>query len=153
MNREILKELMLLSASATPGDWRMIYYDCGDTPHYDHNGPCPGIFSDTEDAAIIHWDGFKQEYWSAANGNQKQIEANAKLIALMCSENFRNEIISLIKNSRENVPYTPDEIEIQQRALERKLISLDDLLKFDRDERIEIALAALLLDKKINQEK
>lgn len=66
----------------TPGPWWVSYYDCGDQPHYDHNGPCPSIQApDSEDCAIVHWDGFKQQYWSSANGNQKQIEANANLIA------------------------------------------------------------------------
>lgn len=66
----------------TPGPWRVVCYDAGDTPHYDHNGPCPLIAApDEEDCAVVHWDGFKQRYWSSANGNQRQIEANARAIA------------------------------------------------------------------------
>ncbi|MEN9419847.1 MAG: hypothetical protein RI988_3468 [Pseudomonadota bacterium] len=66
----------------TPGPWRVIHYDAGDRPYRDHNGPCPGIFaSEEQDCSIVHWDGFKQKHWSSANGNQKQIEANARLIA------------------------------------------------------------------------
>lgn len=66
----------------TPGPWSVFYYDAGDADHYDHNGPCPSIQApDDQDCAIVHWDGFKQKYWSSANGNQKQIEANARLIA------------------------------------------------------------------------
>ena len=72
-----------LSAKATPGEWTVCVYDCGDTPHYDHNGPCPSIQSESEDCAVVHWDGFKQEYWSSANGNQKQIEANAAFIVAL----------------------------------------------------------------------
>jgi hypothetical protein len=66
----------------TPGPWRVVYYDCGDRDYYDHGGPCPSIEApQSEDCGIVHWDGFKQQYWSSANGNQKQIEANARLIA------------------------------------------------------------------------
>lgn len=68
--------------NTTPGPWRVIFYDAGDCDHYDHNGPCPSIQApDEQDCAIVHWDGFKQQYWSSANGNQRQIEANAHLIA------------------------------------------------------------------------
>lgn len=66
----------------TPGPWGVIYYDAGDQDHYDHNGPCPLIAApEDQDCAIVHWDGFKQKFWSSANGDQKQIEANADLIA------------------------------------------------------------------------
>lgn len=69
-------------AEFTDGPWRVVNYDCGDKSYYDHNGPCPSIVApDDQDCAIVHWDGFKQAYWSSANGNQKQIEANARLIA------------------------------------------------------------------------
>lgn len=75
-------ELKKLAEAATPGPWHVVYYDAGDKPHRDHNGPCPGIFASEElDCAIIHWEGFKQEYWSSANGSQKQIQTNAELIA------------------------------------------------------------------------
>lgn len=78
------EELEGLAAKATPGDWRVFYYDCGDCAHYYHNGPCPSIMADKEqDCAVVHWDGFKQKYWSAANGNQGQIEANAALIVAL----------------------------------------------------------------------
>lgn len=80
MTPEQIAELEALEKAATPGEWVRIYYDAGDYDHYDMNGPCPGIFSEQEDCGIIHWDGFKQKYWSSANGNQKQIEANADLI-------------------------------------------------------------------------
>jgi len=66
----------------TPGPWHVVYYDAGDCDYYDHNGPCPSVQApDEQDCAIVHWDGFKQKYWSSANGNQRQIEANARLIA------------------------------------------------------------------------
>ena len=68
--------------NGTPGPWSVVDYDCGDAPHYDHNGSCPSIQApDNEDCAIVHWDGFKQKYWSACNGNQRQIETNARAIA------------------------------------------------------------------------
>ena len=67
---------------ATKGPWRVVEYDAGDTAHYDHNGPCPSIQApDDQDCAIVHWDGFKQKYWSSANGNQREITANAAMIA------------------------------------------------------------------------
>lgn len=69
-------------AKFTKGPWSVFFYDCGDKSHYDHNGPCPSIVApDDLDCDIVHWDGFKQEYWSSANGNQSQIVANAHLIA------------------------------------------------------------------------
>ena len=72
----------LIKGGHTPGPWKVSFYDCGDRDYYDHNGPTPSIQApDDQDCAIVHWDGFKQEYWSSANGNQKQIEANARLIA------------------------------------------------------------------------
>lgn len=77
-------ELERLLAAATEGPWRVIYYDCGDLDYYDHGGPCPLIEAAKEqDCAVVHWDGFKQKYWSSANGNQRQIEANAALICFL----------------------------------------------------------------------
>ena len=70
-----------MSARHTPGPWSVVYYDCGDRDYYDHNGPCPSVTAENSDCAIVHWDGFKQRHWASANGNQKQIEANAHLIA------------------------------------------------------------------------
>ena len=71
-----------MSGAHTPGPWSVCYYDAGDRDYYDHMGPCPSIQApDDQDCAIVHWDGFKQKYWASANGNQKQIEANARLIA------------------------------------------------------------------------
>ena len=75
-------ELARLAEAATPGPWTVFDYDCGDKPHYDHNGPCPSIQAPVDqDCAIVHWDGFKQEYWSSANGDPRRIEANAAFIA------------------------------------------------------------------------
>jgi hypothetical protein len=80
MDNDKLAELL---AAATPGPWWVCEYDAGDVDYYDHNGPCPSVQApEDQDCAVIHWDGFKQEYWSSANGNQKQITANAALIAM-----------------------------------------------------------------------
>ena len=87
----LLETLRALAPVVTPGEWTICVYDCGGTPHYDHNGPCPSVQSDSEDCGIVHWDGFKQEYWSSANGNQKQIEANAEAICLL-----RNSLPTII---------------------------------------------------------
>ena len=78
MTTDLLETLRALAPVVTPGEWTICVYDC-----YDHNGPCPSVQSDSEDCAIVHWDGFKQKYWSSANGNQKQIEANAEAICLL----------------------------------------------------------------------
>lgn len=74
-------EVEVKTGKYTPGPWRVVFYDAGDREHYDHNGPCPSIWADDHDCSVLHWDGFKQKYWSSANGNQNQIEANARLIA------------------------------------------------------------------------
>ena len=78
MTTDLLETLRALAPVVTPGEWTICVYDC-----YDHNGPCPSVQSDSEGCAIVHWDGFKQKYWSSANGNQKQIEANAEAICLL----------------------------------------------------------------------
>lgn len=96
---EKLKELL---AKATLGPWEAFEYDCGDVSWYDHNGPCPGIFAPDQDCGIVHWDGFKQQYWSSANGNQKQIEANAALIVAAVN----------------TLPELLDEVERLQRSIE-----------------------------------
>lgn len=65
----------------TPGPWRIVPYDAGDVSEW-------GIYtpmidgSEEADRAVVHWAGFKQKYWQSADGNQKEIEANADLIAM-----------------------------------------------------------------------
>ena len=74
----------------TPLPWHVVEYDAGDCAHYDHNGPCPGIFPDDKyDTCVIHWDGFKQQYWSSANGDQRQIKANAAFIVRACNSHYQ----------------------------------------------------------------
>lgn len=59
----------------TPGPWNVTIDDCGPLAGR------PGIFaSDELDCAIVHWDGFIQQYWRSARGD-KEIHANARLIA------------------------------------------------------------------------
>lgn len=91
-----LDEIERLLAAATPGEWSTCIYDAGDCDHYDHNGPCPSVQAESADCAIVHWDGFKQEYWSSANGNQRQIEANAALIVVA-----RNSLPAMLTEIRE----------------------------------------------------
>ncbi len=79
---DLVKQAREALDGVTEGPWSVCDYDAGDCSWYDHNGPCPSIQApDDQDCAIVHWDGFKQQYWSACNGNQRQIEANARFIA------------------------------------------------------------------------
>ncbi len=93
------EELRKVLDAATKGPWWVCEYDAGDHSWYDHNGPCPSIQApDDEDCAVVHWDGFKQEFWSAANGNQGQIEANAALIAM--APDLAAEVLRLRADAR-----------------------------------------------------
>lgn len=59
----------------TPGPWEVSIDDCG------RLAGRPGIFAPDElDCAVVHWDGFVQEFWRSARGD-KEIQANARLIA------------------------------------------------------------------------
>lgn len=65
--------------AGTRGPWRIVRYDAGDD-----RVPCntPMIDGPEEyDAAVVHWDGFKQSYWSSAHGDERAIDANANRIA------------------------------------------------------------------------
>ena len=88
-------DLAALSEAATPGTWTVCVYDCGDTPHYDANGSCPSIQSESEDCAIVHWDGFKQEYWTSSNGNQRQIDANAAFIVTLVNDYRAGRLVQI----------------------------------------------------------
>lgn len=89
MNQEDINRLRELHEAATPGPWWTFYYDAGDKDEYDN---CPSIQApEKEDCAVIHWDGFKQKYWTSANGDQRQIDANAALIVAL-----RNALPTLI---------------------------------------------------------
>lgn len=60
----------------TPGPWRVIVDDDGGVL-----SGRPGVFAADElDCAIVHWDGFKQEYWESGRG-EKEMHANATLIS------------------------------------------------------------------------
>lgn len=75
--------LEALSKKATQGVWSVCEYDAG-SHIYDAGGfPTPSIQCEEADCGIVHWDGFKQEYWVSANGNAKQIEANAAFIVTL----------------------------------------------------------------------
>lgn len=62
--------------SFTPGPWKVIIDDDGNPL----SGRPSVVASDELDCAIVHWDGFVQEFWRSARGD-KEIHANAKLIA------------------------------------------------------------------------
>lgn len=114
-------DLAALSAAATQGEWTVCVYDAGDHPHYDINGGCPSIQSESEDCAVVHWDGFKQKYWTSANGNQRQIEANAAFIVGLVNayrtgnliqidrEGMRERVMTKLANADLVPPDDPDE--------------------------------------------
>lgn len=86
-------ELRTLHEAATPGPWWVCYYDAGDKLEYDN---CPSVQApEDHDCAVIHWDGFKQRHWVSANGNQRQIDANASLITYL--RNAVPDILALIE--------------------------------------------------------
>lgn len=60
----------------TPGPWRIVIDDDGNPL----SGRPSVAASEELDCAIVHWDGFVQEYWRSARGD-KEIHANANLIA------------------------------------------------------------------------
>lgn len=69
----------MMSAKHTPGPWSVVYYDAGDKDEWND---CPSIEApEDQDCAVVHWAGFKQRYWTSARGDQRQIDANARLIA------------------------------------------------------------------------
>lgn len=96
-------QLAALDRAATQGVWKSIFYDAGDRDYYDHNGPTPGIFCDEADCGIVHWDGFKQKYWSSANGHQAQIEANAALIVALVNAYRTGKLVLIDDGAVEDV--------------------------------------------------
>lgn len=84
-----------LSAAATQGEWSVFEYDAG-SHIYDAGGfPTPSIQCEEADCAIVHWDGFKQEYWVSANGNAKQIEANAAFIVALVNAYRTGQLVAV----------------------------------------------------------
>lgn len=85
--------LEALSKKATQGVWSVCEYDAG-SHIYDAGGfPTPSIQCEEADCGIVHWDGFKQEYWVSANGNAKQIEANAAFIVALVNAYRTGQLI------------------------------------------------------------
>lgn len=93
-------ELAALVGRATPGPWRIIPYDCGDDRVPDHTPMIDG--PEEYDAAVIHWDGFKQRYWSSAHGDERVIDANAAFI-VWCRNNVDLIIEALKRMETSNV--------------------------------------------------
>ena len=60
----------------TPGPWRIIIDDDGNPL----SGRLMVAAAPELDCAIVHWDGFAQEFWESARG-KKEMHANARLIA------------------------------------------------------------------------
>lgn len=60
----------------TPGPWRVVIDDDGNPL----SGRPSVMASEELDCAIVHWDGFVQDYFRSARGD-KEIHANARLIA------------------------------------------------------------------------
>lgn len=92
-----------LSAAATQGEWSVFEYDAG-SYIYDAGGfPTPSIQCEEADCAIVHWDGFKQEYWVSANGNAKQIEANAAFICQLVNLYRTGQLVAVADDVVERV--------------------------------------------------
>lgn len=88
-----MSDLPELNAAATQGEWSVCDYDAG-SHIYDAGGfPTPSIQCEEADCAIVHWDGFKQEYWVSANGNPKQIAANAQFIVTLVNKYRAGQLV------------------------------------------------------------
>jgi len=66
----------MANTAYTPGPWHVVIDDDGNPL----SGRPSIQASDELDCAIVHWDGFIQDYWRSARGD-KEIHANARLIA------------------------------------------------------------------------
>ena len=84
-----------LSAAATQGEWSVCEYDAGSYIYDAGGSPTPSIQCEEADCAIVHWDGFKQEYWVSANGNAKQIEANAAFIVALVNAYRTGQLVAV----------------------------------------------------------
>jgi len=73
-------KLTALSEAATQGVWTVIPYDAGDVSWWYNT---PSIWCEESDCGIVHWDGFSQKFWEAANGYRPQMQANAELMAAL----------------------------------------------------------------------
>lgn len=62
----------------TPGPWRVIPYDAGDVDYL--SGVPAVVAAEGYDCAIVHWHGFKHQFWQSARGD-REMHANARLIA------------------------------------------------------------------------
>lgn len=95
LSEQQTQTLEQLSAAATQGEWSVFEYDAG-SYIYDAGGfPTPSIQCEEADCAIVHWDGFKQEYWVSANGNAKQIEANAAFIVTLVNAYRTGQLVEV----------------------------------------------------------
>ena len=72
----------------TSGPWKVVIDDDGSRL----SGRPSVIASDELDCAIVHWDGFVQEYWRSARSD-KEIRNNARLIA--AAPDMRETILAL----------------------------------------------------------
>lgn len=99
-------------AAGTPGDWRIIPYDCGDVTYWPGTPMIDG--PEDYDCAVIHWAGFEQEFWQSAHGDRRAINANARRIARVPDleayalrarkiEAAADDLANAVINERENV--------------------------------------------------
>ena len=118
-NDALVRELEALASKATKGPWSVFYYDAGDKDN------CPSIQApDSEDCAVIHWDGFKQEYWTSANGDQRQIDANAAMICLL-----RNSLPTILAALRTPQPDETETLRAEVARLREALGVADAAIK------------------------
>ena len=121
-----------LSAAATQGEWSVFEYDAG-SHIYDAGGfPTPSIQCEEADCAIVHWDGFKQEYWVSANGNAKQIEANAAFIVALVNAYRTGQLVAVQPDDAivERVINSRHDMELRStvRFCENDFITFDDAI-------------------------
>lgn len=100
-----LEQIKADREAGTNGPWRIVRYDAGDD-----RVPCntPMIDGPEEyDAAVVHWDGFKQSYWSSAHGDERAIDANARRIARVPDmEDALIEAVELLRLVQDDVSDT-----------------------------------------------
>jgi len=96
----------------TPGPWRVIIDDDGNPL----SGRPSVVASEELDCAIVHWDGFVQEFWRSARGD-KEIHANARLIAAAPDMRAALSVARMYLSPRRDDPMAAAALEVVESAL------------------------------------